>query len=80
MARFFADVQAEREAVSPTGTDHLSDGTMRAHVRGWSKGVLVVCRADNGRDVIEVFETGGSYDPNKIEKIKTIYHTYNPGI
>ena len=57
MARFYAEIQGSRGRATRMGT--ASSG-LRAHIRGWNLGVEIVGRAGGERDVIDVYQTGGS--------------------
>jgi len=59
MARFFGEIHGHRGRATRVGHRGFS-----AHIRGWNVGVEVSCRIVNGRDVIEVHETGGSHSPS----------------
>lgn len=59
MARFYGEVLGHRGPATRLGHREL-----RAHIRGWNVGVAVSCRIVDGRDVIEVHETGGSHSPS----------------
>ena len=58
MARFYASIQGNRGEASRMGT---TGSGIAGHVRGWSAGVRVECRADcDDNDVVEVSITDGS--------------------
>lgn len=57
VARFYASIQGQRGEATRMGS--ASSG-IRGHVRGWNVGVAVEGRDDSGRDVFDVFATGGS--------------------
>jgi hypothetical protein len=57
MAQFMGTVRGNRGKISRLGSK--SSG-LRTTCNGWSKGIEVFAEHFNGRDVFEVFETGGS--------------------
>jgi hypothetical protein len=59
MARFYGEMRGHRGCATRVGHREF-----RAHIRGWNVGVEVSCRIVDGRDVIEVRETGGSHSPS----------------
>lgn len=61
MARFYGSMKGSRGEATRAGT--ASSG-FEAHIRGWHAGVRIDCHAENGIDVIEVWETGGSTSPS----------------
>jgi hypothetical protein len=67
MARFYGEVEGTRGRAS-----RLGSSGMRSHTRGWNVGVEVVCTIRDGRDVIEVYETGGSHAPQQRRLITTV--------
>jgi len=58
VARFYGEIQGTRGRAT-----RLGHSAMDSHIRGWNVGVKVSCRIEHGRDVIEVYETGGSHAP-----------------
>jgi len=70
MAQFYAKVYGSRgTAATKTGTK--SDG-IDAHISGWTGGIRVRAYHSNGRDVFEVYETGGSNSSGDIKLIATL--------
>jgi hypothetical protein len=59
MARFFGEMRGHRGR-----TTRIGHRGFLAHIRGWNVGVEVSCRIVDGRDVIEIHETGGSHSPS----------------
>ena len=58
MARFYAEIQGNRGMASRMGTPKSG---IWGHIRGWRIGCRVSCYVDDeGRDVIQVVQTGGS--------------------
>lgn len=57
MSRFYASVSNNRSTVTKRG---FGTSGLSAHIRGWNKGVRVELFADGEKDVIRVYETGGS--------------------
>ena len=58
MARFYASIQGNRGEASRMGTPASG---MTGHIRGWNVGVRVRCYVTSGgKDVCEVYSTGGS--------------------
>lgn len=59
MARFYGSVEGQaRTMATRRGSENSG---LVAHIRGWNVGVRVVCEVDGqGRDVVRVYETGGS--------------------
>jgi len=70
MARFYGSMQGTRgEATRMGDTKNGFD----AHVRGWNVGVRITCRVDkDGKDVIEVWETGGSNRPGGLKLLAEV--------
>jgi hypothetical protein len=59
MARFY--MTAYGQAKNPATTRGSEKSGMIVHVNGWDKGVKINAYVDDeGRDVFEVYETGGS--------------------
>lgn len=71
MSRFYAEIQGNRGRASRMGA--ASSG-MWAHVRGWNVGVEVQCRAQGERDIIDIYETGGSNRTGARRLIASIEH------
>lgn len=60
MSRFYGSIQGNRGTATRMGT---AKSGMIVHIRGWDVGVKVICDVDkDGKDVIAVYETGGSND------------------
>jgi len=59
MARFYGEIHGTRGCAT-----RLGHRAMESHIRGWNVGVRVECRIEDGQDVIEVYETGGSHSPS----------------
>jgi hypothetical protein len=78
MARFYADIQGNRGGASRMGT---TDSGIEGHIRGWSIGVRVTCRAiDQGKhefDECIAYATGGS---NSSWRDKEIWRGTYPNI
>ena len=63
MAHFYGQIEGQaRTLASRLGNKKKG---IWAHIRGWDMGVKVVCWHDplSKTDHIQVFETGGSHDP-----------------
>lgn len=61
MARFRATIQGNRGIASRLGTKRSG---IVATIAGWHIGVRVTIDVDpHGRDIITIYETGGSTDP-----------------
>ena len=60
MSRFYADVRNDRSCITKCGH---KDG-LKAHIRGWTKGIRVNIWYDEKRktEYFEVYETCGSSD------------------
>ena len=72
MAHFYGEMQGSRGPTSRMGTPQSG---FEAHVRGWHVGVKVHCFVDDdGRDVINVWQTGGSNNPGRVRLIATLEH------
>lgn len=67
MARFFGEMRGHRGRATRIGRR-----AFRAHIRGWNVGVEVSCRIVDGRDVIEIHETGGSHSPSSKRLLATV--------
>lgn len=70
MAQFYGEIKGNRGRVTRTGTKNSG---MQAHVRGWNIGVKVILSHVNGSDYIEVWETGGSHNPNTKVLLAKVY-------
>ena len=58
MAQFYAEIQGNRGEATRMGSKASG---IRGHIRGWDNGVRVVGRVGpSGRDVFDVYATGGS--------------------
>lgn len=57
MAQFRATIQGQRGQASRLGS---KSGGMSATVNGWNVGVSIEASHENGRDIIRVYENGGS--------------------
>ncbi len=56
MSDLYGDIEGERGTATKAGS-----GFLRAHIRGWRKGVIVRATHDkDGGDTFQVCETGGS--------------------
>lgn len=64
MARFYGEVRGRSRTVA--SREGSEDSGLRAHLRGWDCGVKIECSVlTDGRDVIRVYRTGGSNDPDR---------------
>ena len=66
MAHFYATIRGNRGEATRMGTPNSGIG---GHIRGWNIGVRVYGRVDeNGKDVFDVVQTGGSngHAPSKV--------------
>ena len=67
MARFYASIQGDRGEATRMGTPNSG---IQAHIRGWHVGVKVYVDVDEyGDDVVSVYRTGGSNNPQAGERI-----------
>ena len=67
MARFYASIQGNSGETTRMGTPNSG---IQAHVRGWDVGVRVYVDVDkHGDDVVSVYRTGGSNNPEAGERI-----------
>ena len=57
MAHFYGEISGGRSSVSRTG--HKSSG-FEGHLRGWGMGVRVELSHRDGKDIAEIYSTGGS--------------------
>lgn len=57
MAHFYGSMQGGRGETTRTGTKYSG---MNAHVRGWNLGIKIELSHENGRDIVSVYQTGGS--------------------
>ena len=57
MARFYASIQGNRGRATRMGTPNSG---INGHIRGWSVGVRVQIRDEDGEDVAYVYLTSGS--------------------
>ena len=63
MSRFYGQIQGNRGMASRQG--FMSSGFW-GHIRGWNIGVEVSCYVNSkGEDVIEIYKTGGSSQPDR---------------
>lgn len=70
MSRFYAEIQGSRGLASRQGTPKSG---MWGHIRGWHVGVEVRCYVDSdGKDVVQVWETGGSAGARSTKLIATL--------
>lgn len=69
MARFYASIQGNRGEATRIGT--ASSG-IYGHIRGWDVGVAVRANVIDGEDVLEVYRTEGSNNPNEGERIAVV--------
>ena len=60
MAQFYANIQGNHGESTRMGT---KDSGLHAHLRGWDIGVKVEIVHIAGVDIIEVWSTGGSNNP-----------------
>ena len=61
MSQFYAEIQGNRGPASRGGSKASG---ISAHVRGWEVGVRVQVDHVGGADVVRVYRTGGSNDPD----------------
>ena len=62
MAHFYAEIKGSATtAATRRGT---KSGGLEGHLRGWNIGVKIYLGHYNGKDVISVYETSGSNNPN----------------
>lgn len=57
MARFYGSMQGTRGQATRMGS---AKSGFDAHIRGWTVGVRVQLRDEEGHDVVYIYETGGS--------------------
>lgn len=71
MSRFYGEMRGTRDnAVTRCGDAKKG---MTAHIRGWNAGVKIYCYVDaDGKDIIEVYRTGGSRNDANLKRIATI--------
>ncbi len=70
MSHFYGELKGSRGPTSRMGTPKSG---LWAHVRGWNIGVDVTCRVDDdGRDIIDVWQTGGSNHLAAVRHIVTL--------
>ncbi len=69
MARFYGEIQGSRGNVTRIGTPQSG---IWSHIRGWNVGVYVNCYSDGDKDIIEIYETGGSHKADNRKLIKRI--------
>ena len=70
MSRFYGKITGASGISSrrSTGKQGIS-----AHISGWNKGIKVTGFVDdNGMDCFDIFETGGSNNPEKTTKLLTV--------
>ena len=60
MARFYASIQGNRGEATRMGTKTSGIG---GHIRGWNVGARIEIRHVAGKDVVQVYRTGGSNGP-----------------
>ena len=73
MAEFRAEVVGNRNPASRLGSKNSG---IRATVNGWDKGVRVVGYVDgDGKNVFDIFETGGSNGRSPDKHIATVQET-----
>lgn len=70
MSQFYAEIQGNRRSATRMGTK--ASGLV-AHIRGWNVGVKVYCSVNaDGKDVVEVYKTGGSRNASNKELLAQI--------
>lgn len=61
MGHFYAEIQGNRGEATRMGT---KDSGIYGHIRGWNIGARVTVDCIDGVDIVSVFKTGGSSNPN----------------
>lgn len=81
MSRFYGSLKGERK----TTNTKMAQRELTGHLRTWDHGIEVVYKQDYEHITCEVWETGGSNNPQRIKRIRTfkIPHekapNYRPG-
>jgi len=70
MSRFYGELYG-RAGIRVTREGTAGSG-LTAHARGWNVGVYVICEAEGDKDVIKVYRTGGSNNPDSRELIAVV--------
>ena len=71
MSRFYGSISGQSKTEA-TRRGNKQSG-VNAHIRGWDVGVFVGCFVnDEGYDVCEVYETGGSNSPSNRKLLATV--------
>lgn len=69
MAKFYGDLTGDDQKTKVTRS---AEHQLRGHIRGWNFGCHVRIRLDNhGDEVVEIWLTGGSNDPERRRYIGT---------
>jgi len=68
MSKFYGTLTGSaKNSVTRRGHTHLT-----AHLRGWNKGIRVeITEDDKGVEIYNVYETGGSNNPNSDKLVHT---------
>lgn len=69
MAQFYAEIKGNRGKASRMGTKASG---IEAHIRGWDIGVRIFIHHGDGKDIIEVYKTGGSNNRQTGELLATL--------
>lgn len=69
MAQFIGEIQGHRGRASRLGS---KTSGFYAHIRGWDIGVEVECSHNNGRDIIDIYQTCGSNNHCNRKLIKSL--------
>lgn len=70
MARFYGELYG-RAGIRVTREGTARSG-LSAHAQGWNVGVSVICEAEGDKDIIKVYRTGGSNNPDSRELIAVV--------
>ena len=66
MSRFYGEVKGSAKTIA----SRRGFNSIESHTRGWERGIKVSCFVDNNNnEVYEVYKTGGSHNPDKLELI-----------
>ena len=65
MSHFYGNMKGSRGETTRCGTKNSG---IRCHVRGWNYGIKVIIQHYNGKDIVSVWETGGSngHNPDRL--------------
>jgi len=60
MSHYYSSIKGQKGEATRCGSKNSGIST---HVRTWNFGIQVFIRHKNGKDVAEIYQTGGSNDP-----------------